>query len=57
MKVSNMLGQTVLTRKAQAFATGKSAVQLDVSSLTSGIYLVNVQVGTKTYTSKVIIGK
>lgn len=57
VRVCNLLGKVVLAPELRSLPAGKGALQLNTEGLSAGIYLINVQVGAKTYTEKVIISK
>lgn len=55
ISVLNMLGQEVSLISSQKAAQGVHNVDLGTSELPSGIYLVNVQAGSKTSTTKLVV--
>jgi len=55
ISVINMLGQEVSLISSQKAAPGVHNVDLGTSELPSGIYLVNVQAGSKTSTTKLVV--
>jgi hypothetical protein len=57
IRVSNLLGKTVIAPERRALPAGKGILQLNTESLSAGIYLVSIEVGQKTYTSKVVLNK
>lgn len=54
IKLHNLLGQTVLS-KTKTFSAGHCKLQLDVSNFNSGIYLLELDNGSKATTHKIII--
>jgi len=52
--VLNTIGQVVKTSKAQGLA-GENNINVDLTGLSSGIYMVNVKVGNSTSTKKLIV--
>lgn len=55
--VTNVLGQMVYNESKQNMAAGQHTMNMDLSSLTDGIYMVNVFVGNKLYSQRVTIAK
>lgn len=51
----NILGQTVLTQNIDELNQGKNTIELNVSSLTKGIYFYNVNIAGKVVSKKMII--
>ena len=52
--ISNDAG-TVLTIPAATLPAGEQQIALDVSTLTRGVYLVQVQIGDKTQVLKLMV--
>jgi hypothetical protein len=52
--VMNAIGQLVKTSKTQG-QVGQNSINIDLSGLSAGIYLVNVRVGNATSTKKLIV--
>ncbi len=52
--VMNMVGQVVKTNKAQG-QVGENNINIDITGLASGIYMVNVKVGAASSTKKLIV--
>jgi hypothetical protein len=50
--IRNLLGQTVLSNTVESAQTA-----IDISSMTNGIYLVELQHGNTTATKKLVINK
>jgi LEA14-like dessication related protein len=50
----NAIGQLVKTSKTQG-QVGQNSINIDLSGLSAGIYLVNVKVGNATSTKKLIV--
>lgn len=54
VSVKNALGQTVRTLTTQS-VIGENAIAIDLSGLSSGIYLVNVKTGGAMVTKKLLV--
>jgi hypothetical protein len=54
LSVMNIVGQVVKSNNTQA-QIGENTIQIDLSGLTTGIYLVNVKVGNSVSTKKLIV--
>lgn len=54
INVMNLVGQVVKTMSADA-VSGENEINVDLSGLTSGIYMVNVKVGGSSTTKKLIV--
>ena len=55
VNVTNMSGQVVHTYRRSALKVGKNQVGMDLSSLTSGMYFINIQAGESLITEKLIL--
>jgi hypothetical protein len=57
VKVHNLLGGVVYTMDQKSYPAGETKIQLPVSNLESGMYLVEVTIGKRTFTQKVSVIK
>lgn len=57
MEVFNTLGQSVATMELGNMSAGKHEVSFDASNLTSGLYIVRLQMGTQVRTHKITLLK
>ncbi|HSI89559.1 MAG TPA: PKD domain-containing protein, partial [Adhaeribacter sp.] len=55
VKVTDVVGKVVLTKNAETMAAGKQQVSLHSPALKAGLYLVQVTVGEKSYTTKLVV--
>jgi len=55
IEVANMMGQTVITVDAGLVKPGMKEVELDVSSLNSGLYFYTVKAGDAEVTKKMLV--
>lgn len=55
ISVTNLLGQEVFNSGNQTVTAGSHQVQLDTRNLIPGIYLVNLQIGNTTKTTKLVV--
>ena len=55
LRVFNMMGELVKTFISEAQISGEQSMILDLSSLPNGLYLVKLQVGDKTATTRIIV--
>jgi hypothetical protein len=55
--VTNVMGQLVYNESKQNMAAGQHILNMDLSSLSDGMYMVNVFVGNKLYSQRISIAK
>jgi len=55
IKVSNLMGQTVMVLPGQTMQAGANSVTIHVADLTSGVYFYTVEAGTNSVTRKMIV--
>jgi hypothetical protein len=55
--VTNVMGQLVYNESKQNMAAGQHLLNLDLSSMADGMYMVNVFVGNKLYSQRISIAK
>jgi hypothetical protein len=55
--VTNVMGQLVYNENKQNMAAGQHILNMDLSSLADGMYMVNVFVGNKLYSQRISIAK
>ena len=57
VSVYNTFGQHIANITERDFSAGESTVALDLSDLTTGVYLVNVKTDAGTFTKKIVLTK
>jgi hypothetical protein len=55
IQVIDLTGKIVRSVKSIAYETGKNNYTLDVQGLATGVYVVNVNMGTTLYTQKLVV--
>lgn len=55
VKVTNLMGQTVISLPAEELSQGTHNINLDVSGLISGVYFYTVEAGNESVTKKMIV--
>jgi hypothetical protein len=55
VNVTNLMGQTVITLPAERLSQGTHNINLDVSSLVSGVYFYTLEAGNESITKKMIV--
>jgi hypothetical protein len=57
INVTNVMGQLVYSENKDNMAAGQHILNMDLSSLSNGMYMVNVFVGNKLYSQRISIAK
>lgn len=57
VNITNVMGQMVYNDSKQSMAAGQHIMNMDLSALSNGMYMVNIYVGDKLYSQRITVAK